>query len=44
MKTANAPRREGRIVITLAIRGLKEGGAVTLARAPEGYDALWSPT
>ena len=27
-------------LIAPAIRGLEEGGAVTLARAPEGYDAF----
>ena len=40
MKTANALRRDAESLIAFAIRRLKEGGAVTLARAPEGYDAF----
>ena len=40
MKTANALRREVESRVTPAIRRLGEGGAVTLARAPEGYDAF----
>ena len=40
MKTANALRRDADSLIAPAIRRLEEGGAVTLARAPEGYDAF----
>ena len=40
MKTANARRRDAMSLIAPAIRRLEEGGAVTLARAPEGYDAF----
>src|ERR1700761_4005137 len=40
MKTANALRREVESLIAPAIRRLAEGGAITLARAPEGYDAF----
>ena len=40
MKTANALKRETESPIAPAIRRLGEGGAVTLARAPEGYDAF----
>ena len=40
MKTANALRRDAESLIAPAIRRLEEGGAVTLARAPEGYDAF----
>ena len=40
MRTANALRRDSVNLIAPAIRRLEEGGAVTLARAPEGYDAF----
>ena len=40
MKTANARRPDSVSPIAAAIRRLEEGGAVTLARAPEGYDAF----
>jgi hypothetical protein len=40
MKTANARRPDSVSLIAPAIRRLEEGGAVTLARAPEGYDAF----
>ena len=40
MKTANARRPDFVSLIAPAIRRLEEGGAVTLARAPEGYDAF----
>ena len=40
MRTANALRRDAVNLIAPAIRRLEEGGAVTLARAPEGYDAF----
>ena len=40
MKTANARRPDAVSLIAPAIRRLEEGGAVTLARAPEGYDAF----
>ena len=40
MKTANALRRDAESLIAPAIRRFEEGGAVTLARAPEGYDAF----
>ena len=40
MKTANARRPNSVSLIAPAIRRLEEGGAVTLARAPEGYDAF----
>src|SRR5580692_4911304 len=40
MKTANARRPDSVSLIASAIRRLEEGGAVTLARAPEGYDAF----
>ena len=40
MKNANARQTRGRSLIAPAIRRLAEGEAVTLARAPEGYDAF----
>src|SRR5271169_292689 len=40
MKTANARRPDSVSPIAPAIGRLEEGGAVTLARAPEGYDAF----
>ena len=40
MKTANARRLDSVSLIAPAIRRLEEGGVVTLARAPEGYDAF----
>src|ERR1700691_165824 len=40
MKTANARRPDSVSLIASAIRRLEEGGAVTLARAREGYDAF----
>src|ERR1700729_2243341 len=40
MKTANVPRSDSVSPIAPAIRRLDDGGAVTLARAPEGYDAF----
>ena len=40
MKTANARRPDSVSLMAPAIRRLEEGGAVTLARAPEGYDAF----
>src|ERR1700677_2100501 len=40
MKTANARRPDSVSLIAPAIRRLEEGRAVTLARAPEGYDAF----
>src|SRR5271154_1708534 len=40
MKTANARRPESVSLMAPAIRRLEEGGAVTLSRAPEGYDAF----
>ena len=40
MKTANARRPEPVSLIAPALRRLDEGGAITLARAPEGYDAF----
>ena len=40
MRTANALRRDSVNLIAPAVRRLEEGGAVTLARAPEGYDAF----
>src|SRR5271155_3473749 len=40
MKTANARRPDSVSLMAPAIRRLEEGGAVTLARTPEGYDAF----
>src|SRR5271167_4865950 len=40
MKTANARRPDSVSLIAPAVRRLAEGGAVTLCRAPEGYDAF----
>ena len=40
MKTANARRPDSVSLMAPAIRRLEEGSAVTLARAPEGYDAF----
>ena len=40
MKTATARRPDSVSLMAPAIRRLEEGGAVTLARAPEGYDAF----
>ena len=39
-RSVSARRRDAVSLIAPAIRRLEEGGAVTLARAPEGYDAF----
>src|ERR1700722_20970696 len=40
MKTVNARRPDSLSPVAAALRRLEEGGAVTLAHAPEGYDAF----
>ena len=40
MKTASVRRPDSVSLTAPAIRRLEGGGAITLARAPEGYDAF----